>query len=98
MDSRWRMRLTGRLGMNKKRIRIGLALTGAAVVAGAAALLYSRGQPLPATKASSAAASAQAAAEERFAALPSRQAIGKARGEPFGARAWTPPAPTRRQI
>ena len=84
--------------MNKKRIRIGIALTGVAVVAGAVALLYTQGQPAPVTKGSSAAPSAQAAAEERFAALPSRQAIGKPRGEPFGARSWTPAAPKRPQV
>jgi len=84
--------------MNKKRIRIGIALTGVAVVAGAVALLYTQGQPAPVTQGSRAAPSAQTAAEERFAALPSRQAIGKARGEPFGARSWAPPAPKRPQV
>jgi hypothetical protein len=86
--------------MNKKRIRIGIALTGVAVVAAgvAAALLYPQGEPPPATQASGTAPSAQAATEDRFAALPSRQAIGKARGEPFGARSWTPVAPVRPQV
>jgi hypothetical protein len=84
--------------MDKKRIRIGIALTGVAVVAGAAALLYTQGQPAPVANGSRAAPSAQAAAEERFAALPSRQAIGKARGEPFGARSWAPSAPKRPQV
>ena len=85
--------------MKKKRRLIGIALIGVAVVAASAvALLYPHGEPLPATKAAGAAPSAQTAAEERFAALPSRQAIGKARGEPFGARSWTPPAPVRRQV
>jgi hypothetical protein len=92
------MRLTGGVGMNKKRFRVGIALTGVAVVAGAAALLYPQGQPLPVTKASSAAPSAQAAPEERFAALPSRPAMGKERGEPFGARSWAPPAPKRSHV
>src|SRR5690349_8318399 len=99
MDSGWRMRLTDGLGMKKKYARIGIALTGLAVVAGAVALLYSQGQPQPATKAASAAApGAQAAPEERYAALPSRQAMGKARGEPFGARSWAPPAPVRPRV
>lgn len=86
--------------MKKNHIRIGIALTGVAVAAaGAATLFYWRGETLPTTtKASGAAPSAQVAPEDRFAALPSRQAIGKARGEPFGARSWTPPAPTRPQI
>jgi len=79
--------------MDKKRIRIGIALTGLAVVAGAVALLYAQGKPLPVSQRSSATPGAQAAPEERFAALPSRQGIGKARGEPFGPRSWTPPAP-----
>ena len=80
--------------MDKKHIRIGIALTGVAVAAGGAALFYAQGGPLPATKgAAGAAPSAQAAAEERFAALPSREAIGKARGEPFGPRSWAPVAP-----
>jgi hypothetical protein len=85
--------------MNKKRIWIGIALTGVAVVAaGVVALLHLRSEP-PAPKASGATApSAQAAAEERFATLPSRQTIGKPRGEPFGARSWAPPAPVRRQV
>jgi hypothetical protein len=34
-------------------------------------------------------------ASERFAALPSREPIGKARGELFGARSWAPPAAAR---
>ena len=80
--------------MNKKHISIGIALTGVAVAAGAAALFYAQGGPLPATKGPAGAApSAQAAAEERFAALPSREAIGKARGEPFGPRSWASVAP-----
>jgi hypothetical protein len=56
-------------------------------------LRYVQDRPLPVSKASSAAPNAQAAPQERFAALPSRQAIGKARGEPFGARSWTPDPP-----
>jgi len=84
--------------MDKKRIRIGIALTGVAVVAGALALFYAQDRPLPVSRVSSAAPSAQAAPEERFAALPSRQAIGKARGEPFGARSWTPAAPSRPKV
>jgi len=79
--------------MDKKRIRIGIALVGVAVVAGAAALLYPQSQPLPVSNTPSGAPSAPAAPQERFAALPSRQAIGRARGEPFGVRSWTPPAP-----
>ncbi len=80
--------------MDKKRIRLGIALIGVAVVAGAVALLYAQGQRLPAaaTSASPAPSTQAAPVEERFAALPSRQAIGKSRGEPFGARSWTPPA------
>ena len=92
------MRLTGGLGMDKKHIRIGIALTGVAVVAGALVLLYAQDKPLPMAKGSSAAPSQQAAPEERFAALPSRQAIGQARGEPFGARSWTPAAPARPKV
>jgi cohesin domain-containing protein len=76
--------------MDKKRIRVGIALVGVAVVAGAVALLYPQSQPLPVSNAPSGAPSAPGAPEERFAALPSRQAIGRARGEPFGARSWTP--------
>ena len=85
--------------MNKRRIRIGIALTGLAVVAGGVALLVAQGgQPLPATKASSGAPSAQALTEERYAQLPSRQAIGKPRGEPFGSRSWAPAAPPARTV
>ncbi|SRR6266404_6852435 len=84
--------------MNKKHIRIGIALTGLTVVAGGAAWVYSQGEPQPATKPSSAAPSVQAAPEERYSALPSRQAIGKARGEPFGARSWVPQAPVRPRV
>ncbi|HET7366685.1 MAG TPA: cohesin domain-containing protein [Burkholderiales bacterium] len=84
--------------MNKKRIRLGITLTGLAVVAGAGALLYSQDQPLPATKASAASPSARAAPEERYSALPSREAIGKPRGEPFGARSWAPPPPKRSNV
>jgi hypothetical protein len=86
------------LGMDKKRIRIGIALTGVAVVAGALALLHAQDKPLPMTKGLGAAPSQHAASEERFAALPSRQAIGQARGEPFGARSWTPAAPARSKV
>src|SRR5919198_1060406 len=93
------MRLTDALGMNKRRIRIGIALTGLAVVAGGVGLLLAQGgQPLPATKASSGAPSAQALTEERYAQLPSRQAIGKPRGEPFGSRSWAPAAPPARTV
>ena len=86
--------------MNKKLARIGIALTGCAVVAGGAALVYSQGEPPPpaTTRASSAAPSAQAAPAERYSALPSRESIGKARGEPFGARSWVPPAPKRATV
>lgn len=84
--------------MNKKYLRIGITLTGLTVVASGSALVHSQTEQQPAAKASSAAPSAQAAPEERYSTLPSRQAIGKPRGEPFGARSWVPVAPARPKV
>jgi len=99
MDSRRRMRLTHAQGMDKKSIRIGIALTGLAVVAGASAMLYAGREPLSTTKAATGVApSVQAGSEERLAALPSRQGIGKPRGEPFAPRSWTPVTSPLRKV
>src|SRR5215510_328192 len=84
--------------MNKKHVRIGITLTALAVVAGGSTLVHSQNEPQPAAKASSAAPSVQAAPEERYSTLPSRQTIGKPRGEPFGARSWVPVAPARPKV
>ena len=74
--------------MGKKRILIGL-ITGVGGLAGALVLLHwppaQRDAP-PVAKAVPSSNTASGA--ERFAALPAREAIGKSRGEVFGARSW----------
>jgi len=79
--------------LRKKRI-LGLLVVAGAVVAVAGLLLPERPQPDSAQPAKSEARSASS--DGRFAALPSRDAIGKPRGELFGFRSWAPPQPVVR--
>jgi hypothetical protein len=70
---------------------------GALIVAGsaAAAAVLLQPQPTPSAaqspKAASRAQQPGVAAEERFAALPSRESMGRPAGEPFGSHSWVPP-------
>lgn len=78
--------------MDKKRILLWLAAAGV----GAAALAQLSPAESPVSEPARAKESASAAsgpASERFASLPLREAIGKARGELFGPRSWQPAAP-----
>src|SRR6267143_1093478 len=76
--------------LRKKRI-LGLLVVAVAV---AGLLLPERPQPDSAQPAKSEARSASS--DGRFAALPSRDAIGKPRGELFGFRSWAPSQPVVR--
>ena len=78
--------------MRKKRILGLLVVAGAGVVA--ASLLPERPQPDSAQPAKTEARSVSS--DGRFAALPSRDAIGKPRGELFGFRSWAPSRPVVR--
>lgn len=93
------MRLTGGRGrsVDKKTIRIAVAL-GALAAAAAGGVALWRSQVIepdvqPRTASSS---GPSASAPERFASLPVREPIGKPRGQPFDPRSWEPerrPAP-----
>ena len=90
------MRLTGGREVDKKRILLGLAGTGAAVAAIAVGLGYPQGESVPSVTAAT--SQTKAAAPERLAQLPAREPIGKPRGQPFDARSWAPPAPVARTV
>ena len=78
--------------MDRKRILlwVGAAAVGSAALAQLLPAERSVSEP-PARKVSP--QEVLKGASERFAALPLREAIGKARGELFGPRSWTPAAP-----
>lgn len=69
------------------------------IAAAAAAALLAPGArapaPEPRAPIASAAPLAKPMADERFSALPAREALGEPRGEAFAARSWAPPAPRR---
>jgi hypothetical protein len=73
--------------VGKKRILAGFAAAG--VAAAAASVLLPAQEPALAQAAAPMHA-AQAPADARFAALPAREGLGKALGEPFGSRSWAP--------
>ena len=77
--------------MDKKRIRIAIAAGLAAATAGGLALWRSHPGESGVEPRTAAGAPSQAAEPERLAKLPSRQAIGAARGQPFDPRSWAPP-------
>jgi hypothetical protein len=79
--------------LRKKRILGLLVVAGAGVVV-AGLLLTERPQPDSAQPAKTEVRSASS--DGRFAALPSRDAIGKPRGELFGFRSWAPSRPVAR--
>jgi Cohesin domain len=79
--------------LRKKRI-LGLLVVAGAGVAAASLLLPDRPQPDSAQPAKTEARSPSS--DGRFAALPSRDAIGKPRGELFGSRSWAPSPPVAR--
>ena len=79
--------------MRKKRI-LGLLVVAGAGVAAASLLLPERLRPDSAQPAKTEARTASS--DGRFAALPSRDAIGKPRGELFGFRSWAPSQPVVR--
>jgi hypothetical protein len=79
--------------LRKKRILGLLVVAGAGVVV-ASLLLPDRPQPDSAQPAKTEARSSSS--DGRFAALPSRDAIGKPRGELFGFRSWAPSRPVVR--
>jgi hypothetical protein len=79
--------------LRKKRILGLLVVAGAGVVV-AGLLLTERPQPDSAQPAKAEVRSASS--DGRFAALPSRDAIGKPRGELFGFRSWAPSRPVAR--
>jgi len=85
--------LAGVPRLRKKRILGLLVVAGAGVVA-AGLLLPERTQPDPAQPAKTEARSSSS--DGRLAALPSRDAIGKPRGELFGFRSWAPSRPAAR--
>jgi hypothetical protein len=79
--------------LRKKRI-LGLLVVAGAGVVTAGLLLPERTQPDPAQPAKTEARSSSS--DGRLAALPSRDAIGKPRGELFGFRSWAPSRPATR--
>jgi hypothetical protein len=79
--------------LRKKRI-LGLLVVAGAGVVTAGLLLPERTQPDPAQPAKTEARSSSS--DGRLAALPSRDAIGKPRGELFGFRSWAPSRPAAR--
>jgi hypothetical protein len=79
--------------LRKKRILGLLVVAGAGVVV-AGLLLTERPQPDSAQPAKTEVRNASS--DGRFAALPSRDAIGKPRGELFGFRSWAPSRPVAR--
>ena len=85
--------LAGVPRLRKKRILGLLVVAGAGVVA-AGLLLPERTQLDPAQPAKTEARSSSS--DGRLAALPSRDAIGKPRGELFGFRSWAPSRPAAR--
>jgi hypothetical protein len=74
--------------VRKKRILAGFA--AAAVATAAASLVLPSAQELAPAQAAAPMHAAQAPADARFAALPAREGLGKAVGEPFGSRSWAP--------
>jgi len=77
--------------VNKKRIGIAIAAGLAAAAAGGVALWRAPAAEPAAQPRAAASGRAQAVEPERLAQLPSRDAIGAARGQPFDARSWAPP-------
>ena len=77
--------------MGKKRLVFWLIAVGGV----AATAIFSPREPVPAPKLAGPAASrsAEPAASSRFAELPTREGIGRARGEAFASRAWIAPPP-----
>lgn len=101
------------LGLRKRRLAHKLYRTpmgarkrivGWVIVAGAAAAAVASVVPMQPTSPDPTPASKPEAradpgsADGRFAALPSREAIGKPRGEFFGSRSWAPAAPPRESV
>ena len=79
--------------MKKRRHIIGIALGGLA--AAAAAVLFANAPSAPGIAAQGTPRTAGTGAPtvaDKFAQLPTREAIGKRRGEPFEARSWAPVA------
>ena len=84
--------------MDKKRIGIAVAASLAAAGAGGVALWRSpAGEPAVAPRAATS-AEQQAVEPDRRAQLPSRDAIGAARGQPFDPRSWAPPPKHERVV
>ena len=83
---------------NGERVRFSRRALGwaALVCAGAAVVLYLPDRDAPSALAGAASpakpASGPTAPEPRLQALPAREALGPAQGEPFAARDWAPPA------
>lgn len=98
MDTGAGLRFTACFGGAVQRRRILLWL-GVGTVASAALAQLLPEQPRhgasPARRQVSAPLASPHPASERFASLPGRESIGKARGELFASRSWAPPAPAR---
>ena len=95
------MRLTGGQGrsVDRKRIRLGIAVGGIATAAAAAAVLWRAPASETGIEARTAGTSrTHASAPDKLAQLPGREAIGKPRGQPFDARSWAPPAPPASKV
>jgi hypothetical protein len=93
------MRLTGNRGSQVEKKRIAMALVAGGVTAATAGgvALWGSQEREPGSAARAATTSAEpVAAPDAGAQLPTRAAIGKARGQPFDALSWAPaPKPTR---
>ena len=100
MDSGRGMGFTGGLGsegtgeVKKRRLIVGVAAGGLAAAAAAILLANAPSAPGLAPQRTGPASGAGArAGQDKYAALPAREAIGKRRGEPFEPRSWAPVAP-----
>jgi cohesin domain-containing protein len=79
--------------VKSKHIRITIATAVLTTAAGGVALWRAAADERVVQPTSSVTSRPKATAPERLAALPTRDPIGKPRGEPFDSRSWAPPAP-----
>ena len=101
MDMGRRMRLTDNRGSQvlKKPIQIALAAGGITAAAAGGVALWGTPASEPAVAPRAATAPGeQAAAPDRLAQLPTREAIGKSRGQPFDSLSWAPAPKATRHV
>jgi len=80
--------------VKKGRLIIGAAAGSLAAVAAAVLLITAPSAPgLAPQRTGTASGTGARAVQDKYAALPMRESIGKRRGEPFEARSWAPVAP-----